>query len=67
MHRDHPERPDIADDVAMGRRQPVHQRKGLAPHLIGQSAGMAIPRRSFASNTACNTAKAFIRARLSDK
>jgi hypothetical protein len=34
---------------------------------IGQSAGIAIPRRSFVSNNACNTAKAFIRARLSDK
>ncbi|MGB6395990.1 MAG: YcxB family protein [Bradyrhizobium sp.] len=41
--------------------------KDLLLIWIGQSAGIAIPRRSFASNNACNTAKAFIRARLSDK
>ncbi len=33
---------------------------------IGQSAAVAIPRRSFASKSACDAAQAFVRARLAD-
>jgi hypothetical protein len=35
--------------------------------LLGQTAAVVIPCRSFASDSACEAAKAFIRARLSDQ